>query len=137
MPELDTFTFTEDERRKAWARGYDLYGELPIPEHQGWKAIALLTRAEAENAQLKLKLDPKTFAEVWNLVDSLHGLVERLGHHYQGYLPHDQAPSFSNDTRTRLAFIEDSIKEADAAWSQAKALLNGDSVSTSPSQSTT
>lgn len=54
--------------------------------------------------------------------ERLHGLIQSLAHEFRGYLPHEgtvgefcsRNEALSSDTRTRLAFIEDTMKKADA-----------------------
>lgn len=59
-------------------------------------------------------------------VEVLHGLVETLANAYRGYLPHLDPPAWPidelmiADTRTRLAFIADCLKKADAIRARAR-----------------
>lgn len=59
-------------------------------------------------------------------VEILHGLVETLANAYRGYLPHLDPPRqpldelLAADVRTRLAFIDDCIRKADAIRGSAR-----------------
>ena len=59
-------------------------------------------------------------------VELLHGLVETLANAYRGYLPHLDPPKqpvdelLIADVRTRLAFIQDCVKKADAIRAQVR-----------------
>ena len=52
----DLTTGPTGEQGKAWAFLYELYGELPIPEREGWKIAAMYLRLEAENTRLKAEV---------------------------------------------------------------------------------
>jgi hypothetical protein len=58
-------------------------------------------------------------------VNKMHGLLESLASHYKGFLPDIDRPGFPTekfnvaDIKTRQAFIEDTIKKADAIAKQA------------------
>jgi hypothetical protein len=41
-------SLTAAEMCPAWSLLYELYGELPIPEKEGWKVAALLIRLSAD-----------------------------------------------------------------------------------------